>query len=57
MDKLADLERIFNKHYHDAEDLTIETIIKESYYIKTENDFIEAWEDYKYKHYSDQLEY
>ena len=57
MDKLQDLERIFNKHYHDGKDLTIETIIKESYYIKTENDFIEAWEDYKYKHYPDQLEY
>lgn len=57
MDKLKDLERILNKHYHDGKDLPIETIIEESYCIKTKNDFIEAWEEYKAKHYPDQLEY
>ena len=46
-EKIKDLERIFTKYYH--KELNIETILKESYFIKNEKDFQEVWEEYQYR--------
>lgn len=48
-EKIKDLERIFTKYYHSTKELTIETILKESHFIKSRKDFQEVWEEYQYR--------
>lgn len=48
-EKIKDLERILTKYYHTTEELTIEKILKESHFIKNNEDFQEVWEEYQYR--------
>lgn len=44
-EKIKDLKRIFENHKHDTNDLEIETILKESKFILTKEEFYEVWQE------------
>ena len=48
-DKIKDLERLIEKYKHTIDGLSIEKILQESYYIKSEEEFYKVWEEYKEK--------
>ena len=48
-DKIKDFERLVEKYKHTIDGLTIEKILQESYYIKSEEEFYKVWEEYKEK--------
>lgn len=46
-DKIKDLERLIEKYKHTVDGLSVEKILQESYFIKSEEEFYKVWEEYK----------
>lgn len=48
-DKIKDLERLIEKYKYTVDGLSVEKILQESYFIKSEEEFYKVWEEYKEK--------
>ena len=46
-DKIKDLERLIEKYKYTVDGLSVEKILQESYFIKSEEEFYKVWEEYK----------